>query len=144
MTTTWGQTTMTVFDPSATRRLETDTQSRAFVHSLVDTYRRMLETRVERILGALGTADAGDAADVADVAMALDAAHSLRVSSVMTGTVELAELSAGIVECLHEDDLAAARAGGRQLPAAADRAREALDDYLGQPAATQGSTDSIR
>lgn len=135
MTTTWGQTEMTVFDPSATRRLETDTQSCAFVHSLVDTYREMLETRVERIVAALAATD---------VVAALDAAHSLRVSSVMTGTTELAELSAGIVDGLREDDLAAARTGGEQLPAAADRAREALDDYLGQPAATQESTDSIR
>ena len=126
-----------VFDASAVRRLEADTQSRAFVRSLVDTYCRMLGTRVDRIVEAVA---------VPDPDSALDAAHSLRVSSVMTGAVELAELSSDVVDAVRAGDLSAARETADLLPDAADRAREALGSYLlDEPApAAQGSTDSIR
>ena len=43
---------MTIFDPSAVRRLEVDTESPPFVRSLVDTYQRMLTPRVERLVDA--------------------------------------------------------------------------------------------
>lgn len=126
----------TVFDPAAVQRLEVDTQSRAFVHSLVDTYRRMLDTRVDRVVDAVGAAD--------DEAT-LDAAHSLRVSSIMTGAVELAELADDLVAAVRAGQVEVARQRAAELPGAADRARDALDGYLQQPAgAAQESTDSIR
>lgn len=129
---------MNVFDPSALRRLESDTQSRAFVHTLVDTYQRMLGQRIERVTTNV---------DVGDVAAALDAALSLRVSSIMTGVTELADLATGIVEGLRADELASVREQAPLLPDAAARARLALDDYIAassEEAVAQESSDSIR
>ncbi|MGA8846774.1 MAG: Hpt domain-containing protein [Nocardioides sp.] len=126
---------MTVFDESAVRRLESDTQSVEFVHSLVSTYRRMLDDRVARILDAL---------EQADTDRALDAAHSLRVSSIMTGLVETAEIATGVTEALRAADLGRAREHGALLPDAAVRAAAALSEYLDEDAHAQESTDSIR
>lgn len=126
---------MTVFDDTAVRRLESDTQSKEFVHSLLTTYRRMLDDRVARI---------GDALESGDVERALDAAHSLRVSSVMTGLSEMAEVAAGVTDALRAGDLGDAREHGTLLPAAADRASAALGDYLDEDVRAQESTDSIR
>ncbi len=126
---------MTVFDRTAVRRLESDTQSPEFVHSLLTTYRRMLDERVGRIRDAL---------DQGDVDRALDAAHSLRVSSIMTGLSETAEVASGVTEALRAGDLGSAREHGILLPAAAERASAALGDYLDEDVPAQESTDSIR
>lgn len=127
---------MTVFDPSAVRQLETDTQSRDFVRTLIDTYQRMLDARVERILAALHASDAEQG---------LDAALSLRVSSIMTGAVEVAGIATHVADSLRSDDVAAARPHAVLLPAAAARARAALDTYMDEGASlAQGSSDSIR
>lgn len=126
---------MTVFDESAVRRLESDTQSVEFVHSLVSTYRRMLDDRVARILDAL---------EQSDTDRALDAAHSLRVSSIMTGLVETAEIATGVTDALRAADLGSAREHGAQLPQAARRASSALAEYLDEDTHAQESTDSIR
>jgi len=128
----------TVFDPSAVHRLEADTQSEPFVRTLVGTYQRMLAPRVDRLVDAVLTSDSEQA---------LDAALSLRVSSIMTGATELAEIATFVVEDLRNHDLPAARSQALLLPAAALRTREALDRYFGAPAAepaAQESTDSIR
>ncbi|WP_323794477.1 Hpt domain-containing protein [Nocardioides sp.] len=126
---------MTVFDVSALRRLEGDTQSPEFVHSLVGTYRRMLDDRVTRILEALEQADSD---------RALDAAHSLRVSSIMTGLVEIADVATGVADALRAADLGSARKAGSSLRAAAERAAAALTAYLDEDLHAQESTDSIR
>ena len=136
----------TVFDPSAVHRLEADTESEPFVRALVGTYQRMLSPRIERVVEAVLSSDTDEA---------LDAALSLQVSSVMTGTVELAEIATFVVDDLRIHDLPAARSRALLLPAAAMRARAALDLYVGgtqpedQPedqhsTGLQGSTDSIR
>lgn len=134
---------MTVFDPSALRRLEADTESRSFVHHLVETYQRMLTPRVERLMDALIASDAEEA---------LDAALSLRVSSIMTGAAELAELASAVVDDLKNGDLPASRAQALLLAPAATRACKALEAYVDDttpeparaPASGQTSTDSIR
>ncbi|CAN5347784.1 hypothetical protein BH11ACT8_BH11ACT8_20340 [soil metagenome] len=110
-----------VFDPSTLHRLIDDTDSRSFVLDLVGTYRRMLQPRIERI------ADRVAAVDVED---ALDAARSLRGSSLMIGAFELAGLAARIERALHDLDLPAARAGVAPLSAAAARADEALSEFV--------------
>ncbi|MAS56168.1 MAG: hypothetical protein CMJ44_16375 [Pimelobacter sp.] len=130
----------TVFDPSAVHRLEADTQSEPFVRTLVGTYQRMLAPRVDRLVDAVLTSDAEQA---------LDAALSLRVSSIMTGASELAEIATFVLDDLRNQDLPSARAQALLLPAAASRAREALDVYFGAPEpdpepVAQASTDSIR
>ncbi len=134
---TWGLSSMTVFDPSAVRRLEVDTESKAFVTSLAETYQQMLTPRVERLV---------DSALASDTAVALDAALSLRVSSIMIGATELGDLSTAIIADLKNHDLPAARAQALLLPPAAVRARAAIAEYLAESsgASTQESTDSIR
>lgn len=129
---------MTIFDPSAARRLEVDTESPPFVRSLVDTYQRMLTPRVERLVDAVLASDAGEA---------LDAALSLRVSSIMIGATELGELSTAVIDDLKNNDLPSARAQALLLPPAAVRARAAIAEVFAEtPAAAeaQESTDSIR
>lgn len=129
---------MTIFDLSAVRRLEIDTESPPFVRSLVDTYQRMLTPRVERLV---------DAVLASDAVKALDAAFSLRVSSIMIGATELGELSAAVIGDLKNDDLPSARAQALLLPPAAVRARAAIAEVfveMTSAAAAQESTDSIR
>lgn len=129
---------MTIFDLSAVRRLEIDTESPPFVRSLVDTYQRMLTPRVERLVDAVLASDAVEA---------LDAALSLRVSSIMIGATELGELSAAVIGDLKNDDLPSARAQALLLPPAAVRARAAIAEVfveMTSAAAAQESTDSIR
>lgn len=112
---------MNVFDPSAVHRLEADTDNRPFVRTLVGTYQRMLAPRVDRLLNALVASDTDEA---------IDAALSLRVSSIMTGATQLAETATFVIEDLRNDDLPAARAQALLLPAAASRTREALELYF--------------
>lgn len=127
---------MTVFDPSAVIRLEADTQSRTFVRTMLGTYLTMLTPRVDRIIGAVDAADSDEA---------MDATLSLRVSSVMTGATELAELAGVLSDELRNDDLALARAQAVLLPEAAERARDALNRHLRDSLVpAQESTDSIR
>ena len=122
---------MNVFDPSAVHRLEADTDSRPFVRTLVGTYQRMLAPRVDRLLNALIASDTDEA---------IDAALSLRVSSIMTGATELAETATFVVQDLRNHDLPAARAQALLLPAAASRARAALELYFrGADADASGS-----
>jgi hypothetical protein len=133
-------TVTTVFDPSAVHRLEADTQSEPFVRTLVGTYQRMLAPRVDRLVDAVLTSDAEQA---------LDAALSLKVSSIMTGATELAEIATFVVDDLRNNDLPSARSQALLLPGAALRARAALDVYFGPPdresePVAQESTDSIR
>jgi hypothetical protein len=130
----------TVFDPSAVHRLEADTQSEPFVRTLVGTYQRMLAPRVDRLV---------DAVLASDAEQALDAALSLKVSSIMTGATELAEIATFVVDDLRNNDLPSARSQALLLPGAALRARAALDVYFGPPdresePVAQESTDSIR
>ncbi|CAN5420412.1 hypothetical protein BH09ACT12_BH09ACT12_33720 [soil metagenome] len=136
----------TVFDPSAVHRLEADTQSRPFVRSLVGTYQRMLMPRVDRVL---------DAVIASDAEAALDAALSLRVSSIMTGATELAEIATFVIDDLRNHDLPAARAQALLLPGAALRADAALEGYFrihtiehvpgpGDTVGAQSSNDSMR
>ncbi|MBU1803004.1 hypothetical protein [Nocardioides sp.] len=133
-------TVTTVFDPSAVHRLEADTQSEPFVRTLVGTYQRMLAPRVDRLV---------DAVLASDAEQALDAALSLKVSSIMTGATELAEIATFVVDDLRNNDLPSARSQALLLPGAALRARAALDVYFGPPdresePVAQESTDSIR
>ncbi len=129
---------MTVFDLSAVRRLEADTESPPFVRSLVDTYQRMLTPRVERLVDAVLASDATEA---------LDAALSLRVSSITIGAIELSDLSTAVLDDLKNNDLPSARAQALLLPPAAVRARAAIAELIADApseAETQASTDSIR
>lgn len=129
---------MNAFDLSTVRRLEADTESPSFVRELVETYERMLSPRVERLV---------DAVLASDAEQALDAALSLRVSSIMIGTTELVDLSTAVLADLKNSDLPSARAQALLLPPAAERARTAIAEFLagGSSApSTQTSTDSIR
>lgn len=129
---------MAIFDMSAVCRLESETGSRAFVRRFVGTYQRMLLPRVERLV---------DAVRDGDVAEALDAGASLRVSSVMMGATELAELSAALIEDLKTDDLPAAQGKISLLTRAALQTRAAIAEaFVESPAAVpaQEPMDSIR
>lgn len=135
---------MTVFDMSAVRRLEADTESPPFVRSLVDTYQEMLTPRVERIVEAVLSSDSE---------AAIDAALSLRVSSIMIGATELSDLSTAVLDDLKNNDLPSARAQALLLAPATERARERIAELFALEASeaseaseaeAQAPTDSIR
>jgi HPt (histidine-containing phosphotransfer) domain-containing protein len=118
---TEGAASMTVFDPSTLHQLVDDAKGRCFVLELAGTFRRMLETRVERVVSAI---------HVPDPDACMDAVLSLKVSATMTGARELAELASSIETDLRDVDLPAARSRAMMLPAAAHRAGVAIDAYL--------------
>ncbi|MDO9458427.1 Hpt domain-containing protein [Nocardioides sp.] len=117
---------MTVFDPSTLHQLVDDAEGRPFLLELAGTYRRMLMPRVERVVTAVVTSDYDEA---------MDAVLSLKVSATMTGTRELAELASYIEVDIRSGDLPAARSQAMMLPAAAQRAQEAIASYLAMSAA---------
>ena len=117
---------MTAFDPSRLYELVDDAHQRPFVLELVGTYRRMLGTRVERVVTAVVTSDVDDA---------MDAVLSLKVSSTMTGACELAEIASLLEADLRSDDLPSARTQTLLLPDATQRATMAIDAYLARVSA---------
>jgi HPt (histidine-containing phosphotransfer) domain-containing protein len=112
---------MTVFDPSTLHQLVDDPSGRCFVLELAGTFRRMLETRVDRVVSSILVPDHDES---------MDAVLSLKVSATMTGARELAELASSIETDLRHVDLPAARSRALMLPAAAHRAGAAIDAYL--------------
>ncbi|WP_345460656.1 hypothetical protein [Nocardioides marinquilinus] len=112
---------MTVFDATTLQHLVDDDSGSSFVLDLARTYRRMLPTRVSRTVVAVMTFDAEDA---------LDTVLSLKVSSTMTGALELADLAATIEADLRAGDLRRAHARVDLLAPAAERADAAIGAWL--------------
>ncbi len=126
---------MTAFDPTRLHELVDGAEQRPFVLELVATYRRMLPTRVDRVVDALHATDLDDA---------LDAVLSLKVSSTMTGACELAELSARLHADLRSGDLPSARARAALLPDTAHRTEVAIDAYLAADPAHREALETPR
>ena len=109
------------FDEAALRRMSREVDDRAFAWLFASRYRQMLIGRVARITTAL---------QQLDVEAALDAALSLKVSSLIVGTCELADLARKVEVEVRLQDLTAARHSASQLWPAAVRADRALGDFL--------------
>ena len=88
---------------------------------MAEKYRALLPGRIER----LTTAMAED-----DMDTALDAVKSLRVSSVMVGALELAELATLMEAEIGQGSIGTAAVLAPTLPAAGQRAATALTTYL--------------
>lgn len=112
---------MTVLDRDVLVRLGSDIQDCEFAISFASRYCSMLTTRVQRIVDAL---------KVGDFVAAMDAVLSLKTSSTTVGTHELARLAREVEMGVRARDLAMAREHASRLADAADRAHEALADYL--------------
>lgn len=110
------------FDVTALHRLAHEVGDNSFPHVFTLKYRQLLGARLARIGGALQSSD---------LAGALDATLSLKVSSTIVGTRELAALALTIETDLRGHDLAAARLSAAGLDPVAARASVALDEYLG-------------
>jgi HPt (histidine-containing phosphotransfer) domain-containing protein len=134
---------MTVFDPHALSRIASDTDSDVFVLDLVRTYRRLLAARVERVFAGLASGDVDET---------MDAVLSLRVSSAMTGAVDLAGLAQRIEDDVRRGDLAHARQEASALLPAVAEVESALrswtEHHVGESPAgdsdDEAQTDSIR
>ena len=109
------------FDEAALRRMTREVDDRAFAWLFASRYRQMLIGRVARITTAL---------QQLDVEAALDAALSLKVSSLIVGTFELADLARKVEVEVRRHDVTAARLSASGLWPAAVRADRALGDYL--------------
>lgn len=109
------------FDATVLQRLASDLEDEGFAVVFASCYRRMLPGRLARITRSL---------DDGDVDCALDATLSLKVSCLVVGACQLAELASAIEGDVRRHDLEAARAAARQLAAVADRADHALRAYL--------------
>ena len=112
---------MTVLDERTLEALAESLGSPQIARVLAEKYRAMLAPRVERLTAALAEQD---------VDTALDAVKSLRVSSIMVGALELAELAGLIETAVQRCDLSAAREHVPALPEARRRADDALSTYL--------------
>ena len=109
------------FDATVLKRLADELEDEGFAVVFANCYRRMLPGRVARVTRSL---------DEGDEDCALDAALSLKVSCLVVGARQLAELASAIEGGVRRRDLEAARAAARQLAAVADRTDHALRDYL--------------
>lgn len=110
------------FDATVLQRLASDLEDEGFAAVFAGCYRRMLPGRLARITRSL---------DEGDEECALDATLSLKVSCLVVGAGQLAELASAIEGEVRRHDLEAARVAARQLPAVADRTDHALGAYLG-------------
>ena len=110
------------FDVTALHRLAQEVGDNSFPHVFTAKYRVLLGERLARI---------GRTLQSSDLAGALDAILSLKVSSTVVGTRELAALALAIETDLRGHDLAAARLSATELAPVAARASQALDAYLG-------------
>ncbi len=118
--------TPAVFDAEAVSSLTGDPGDREFALVFVGRYRGLLPERVRRIEAGLAAAQAdGDPADL------LEAVLSLKVASTTVGAQELAELAASLERLVRGGRIAQAAVVETTLPGAADRARRALTDFLG-------------
>lgn len=109
------------FDATVLQRLASDLEDEGFAEVFAGCYRRLLPGRLERITRSL---------DEGDEECALDATLSLKVSCLVVGACQLAELATAIEGDVRRHDLAAARVVAQQLPAVADRTDHALRAYL--------------
>lgn len=110
-----------VFDPTMIDSLTGHADDGEFALVFVRRYRRMLPGRVRRI---------DEATRAYDVEAAMDAALSLKVASSIVGAGELFELGGRIEDHLRCSDPAGAMLAAAELPAAAERAYQALTTYL--------------
>ena len=109
------------FDVADVLHLAGELDDRLFPWHFASRYREQLDQRVDRIEAALAAGD---------LTAALEVTLSLKVTSTLVGTRELAELSTVIEGDLRADDLTAARQSAARLPAVAARASDALNPYL--------------
>ena len=109
------------FDVTDVLHLAGELDDRLFPWHFAGRYREQLDVRLGRIEAAL---------EAGDLDAALEVTLSLKVTSTLVGTRELAELSTSIEAELRAEDLSAARASAAQLPAVAARAVDALSPYL--------------
>ena len=109
------------FDVTVLQRLASDLEDEGFAAVFASCYRRMLPGRLVRITRSL---------DEGDEDCALDATLSLKVSCLVVGACQLAELASAIEADVRRHDIEAARAAARQLEAVADRTDDALRAYL--------------
>ncbi|WP_243060669.1 Hpt domain-containing protein [Nocardioides sp. SR21] len=111
-----------VFDSAVVSNLTGHADDAEFARVFVGRFQRMLPERVRRIDDALGEQDLTDA---------MDAVLSLKSAAGTVGAGELFVI-AGIVEAqLRRRDFEAATSAAADLPAAAERADQALTAYLG-------------
>jgi len=111
-----------VFDVRAVRSLTGHTGDDAFAQVFVRRFRQLLPVRVRRISAAL---------HVQDIDEAMDAVLSLKTASSTLGATELTELGGRIEHHLRNLDPAAALVAASELPAAQQRADQALTAFLG-------------
>lgn len=109
-------------DATVLERLASDLEDEGFVVVFASCYSKMLPGRLARITRSL---------DEGDEDCALDATLSLKVSCMVVGACQLAELASAIESQVRRRDLEAARAVASQLATVADRTEHALRAYLG-------------
>lgn len=109
------------FDVTDVLHLAGELDDRLFPWHFAGRYREQLDPRVARIDAAL---------DAGDLETALEVTLSLKVTSTLVGTRELAELASVIETELRTGNLAAVRLSAAELPAVAGRAADALRPYL--------------
>jgi HPt (histidine-containing phosphotransfer) domain-containing protein len=112
----------TVFDVRAVRNLTGHAGDGAFAHVFVRRFRQLLPVRVRRIAAALHTHDLDEA---------MDAVLSLKTAAGTLGATELHQISARIEHHLRNLDPDAALVAASELPAAQQRADQALTAFLG-------------
>ena len=111
-----------VFDVRAVRSLTGHAGDDAFAHVFVRRFRQLLPVRVRRISAALHAHDVDEA---------LDAVLSLKTAAGTLGATELTQLAGRVEHHLRNADPVAALVAASELPAAEQRADQALTAFLG-------------
>jgi HPt (histidine-containing phosphotransfer) domain-containing protein len=111
-----------VFDVFAVRSLTGHAGDGAFAQVFVRRFRQLLPVRVRRIAAALHAHDIDEA---------MDAVLSLKTAAGTLGGAELNQISCRIEHHLRNLDPAAALVAASELPAAQQRAEQALTAFLG-------------
>jgi signal peptidase I len=110
-----------VFDASALGEVSDEPGGGEVGRRFAARYRQLLPQRITRV---------AEAVSVGDVDVAVDAALSLKVTSMTVGAVELADVARQLEERLRDGDVAGCRDLADRLAPAASRAHGALSAYL--------------